>query len=142
MKVTIDGADHTSRELRKIHGRLGTSEQKWIFTQLLDDMYAIQRMHWAANYAGKTDKHVRKGNPPRYMYQSGELQRSITSRRGAYSFRIVEPTFALIALRGSAVGLAMAHQRRGREVIAAPSRRESRQLVETMGRFIMTGKGG
>jgi hypothetical protein len=141
MKVSIDGADHTSRELRKIHKRLEPKQQKWIFASLLDDMYVIQRAGWNRRFAAKRDKESRPGNPPRYMHQSGALESSATGPKGPYSYFQVTDDFALLSLKGPAVGLAMAHHRRGREVITAPSKRDERYLVETMGRFILTGEG-
>lgn len=141
MKVTIDGADHTSRELGKIHKRLSPQQQKWIFASMLDDMYVIQRIGWNRRFGAKRDKVKKPGNPPRYMHQSGALESSATSSKGPYSYFQVTDDFALLSLKGPAVGLAKAHHRRGREVITAPSKRDERQLVETMGRFILTGKG-
>lgn len=141
MKVSIDGADHTSRELQKIHKRLSPPQQKWIFAKMLDKMYVIQRAGWNRRFGGLRDKVLKPGNPPRYMHQSGALEASATTSKGPYSYFQVTDDLALLALKGPAVGLATAHHRRGREVITAPSKREERQLVESMGRFILTGEG-
>lgn len=136
MRVEVNGAKQTSRRLRKLHDRLSPDQQRWVFAQLLDDMYAIQRMWWAREFAGKRDKSPRRGNPETYMFQTGQLMAGATTSGAARSYNLVNEKFALLSVRGSAVGLAEMHRRQGRDAIADLSRRDNRNLTETMGRFI------
>lgn len=141
MRIEVDGTRTTSRKLRAMHDRLSADQQKWIFAQLLDDMYVIQRLWWARKFGGRHDKRPHSGNPSRYMFQTGQMVAGATSPNAGSSYNQVTSKFALLSLRGSRSRIAGYHRALGREVIATPSRRDQRNLAEQMGRYIFAESG-
>lgn len=141
MRFEAQGTQQASRQLGQIRDRLGPEQQKWVFTKLLDDLYAIQRMWWTKQFGGKTDKSKRPGNPPAYMFKTGDLKAAATTKNAANSYNQATDQFALVGLKGDAEKLAGIHRGLGRDVIAEITKHDNKNLTESMGRFLFAAGG-
>lgn len=100
------------------------------------DVFDFQKRFWLTEYGGKTDSEKRSGRNPRFMHETGGLQRSATVRGAGGQSIKAHPTFLLIEVTN---GLAAIHEARGRTILGEPGSAEAAKYAERVAQYILTG---
>jgi hypothetical protein len=140
--TSVEGIEPASKRLEKLHKQLDSSGQRWVFTQMLDELYEVQQAWWKKEFGGKSDKSPRRGNPPRYMFKSGDLFKSATSDRGPGAYAQATDEMAIVTFRGGAFKLAEVHRSLGRDVLADLTTADEKRIVEKFEGFIFAAAEG